>query len=184
MTANAIKGDRERCIEAGMNDYISKPVDSEVLVEKVTYWLEQSPQRTAAPKAAQAWAPMEPETSMKPAPAIDHTVLSNLSALQPDDSTFLVGLIDLYIKTGTDHLKALNDALSKNDMEKVTMAAHSMKSSSNNMGALRLGNLLEDIEGASRRGDRNAVIALVGLLQKEFSSACDELRAERTEAAA
>ncbi|MGF1608148.1 MAG: response regulator [Kiloniellales bacterium] len=49
VTAHAMKGDKERCLQAGMNDYIAKPIDRVQLLEKVAYWLSAAPERAAAP---------------------------------------------------------------------------------------------------------------------------------------
>ena len=55
MTANAMKGDRERCIQVGMNDYVSKPIDPVKLLERIAFWLGDA--HNAVPGEMKAWAP-------------------------------------------------------------------------------------------------------------------------------
>ena len=118
MTANAMNGDRERCLEVGMNDYITKPIDENKLIQAIETWLD---------KDKDASAP------------IDLTVIKNLRKLQkPDRPDLVSGLVELYLETAQEILVEIRRAIQNADLIKISEYAHSLKSSAANLGAIKL----------------------------------------------
>ena len=108
MTANAIKGDRERCIEAGMNDYVAKPVAQAELFAVLKKWLQQPSQVSAKPISQAAGSPAEI--------TLDKAVFEELRVLDDaGDGTLVKELINLYLNTAPLSISKMNQALVKSD---------------------------------------------------------------------
>ena len=130
MTANAMQGDREMCLAAGMDDYLTKPIRVERLVEALN-------QRA------------RPQGPMMTAPTIDRATFDALKATTGAD--FALELVDTFLQEAPGMLDALRDGLAAQDADKFRRAAHSLKSNSNTFGALALG---RDGAGAGTRRRR------------------------------
>jgi PAS domain S-box-containing protein len=135
MTANAMQGDRELCLDAGMDDYISKPVRVEDLVAA----LERcAPLQTRG--AVVATAPGETA-------AVDREVLARLQAeLGGGDPAIVVELIDLFLHDTSSLLADMRQALSDDDPCAVRRAAHTLKASSASLGAAPLAARCHELE--------------------------------------
>jgi CheY-like chemotaxis protein/HPt (histidine-containing phosphotransfer) domain-containing protein len=137
MTANAMQGDRERFLAAGMDDYIAKPIDRDTLFEVL--------QRYASPSPAPA-APKDDDIKLKPedvTPLIGHEVLTYLlNELSPDT---VVELIDEYMSHSSALLSQALTATEEEDLETVESAIHTLKGMSGALGALRLAQTCQDI---------------------------------------
>jgi CheY-like chemotaxis protein/HPt (histidine-containing phosphotransfer) domain-containing protein len=139
MTANAMQGDRELCLSAGMDDYISKPVRVEDLIEALA---------RCAPRAARLKhrAAGESDTSV-----IDRNVLDELQAsLGEGDPTIVVELIDMFLDDSPRLLASLHQSLSVRATDEIHRAAHTLKSSSATLGAARLAKLSQQLEQLCR----------------------------------
>jgi PAS domain S-box-containing protein len=142
MTANAVRGDRERLLQAGMDDYVSKPVRVEELVAALK---RTSPGRTSGRK--------EGEANGRPAGiVVDPTALEGLRAALGDDHQTFLEIISAYLEDTPKLLAALGDTLARGDAEGFTRAAHTLKSSSATLGAIGLASLAARLETAGRGG--------------------------------
>ena len=138
VTANAMAGDRERFLDAGMDDYISKPIRVEALVDALT----------AVGKKAPA------ETERENAGAIDTSSLDNLLEVVGGDREALVELTESFLANGPDLLNQLRSSVGNEDVAGFRRAAHTLKSSATDFGATALADLCAGLEAAAKTDGR------------------------------
>ncbi|HUP95870.1 MAG TPA: response regulator, partial [Burkholderiales bacterium] len=139
LTANAMEGDRERCLAAGMDDYLAKPFRHEELLEILAKWVQP-----------RAWPAVEVKV-VRPGAAIDAKALDNIRALQsPGAPRLLDRIISLYLAEAPQLLQAMRNAIGAADAKALEQAAHQLKSSSANLGALALAELCKAVEADAR----------------------------------
>ncbi|HWK46501.1 MAG TPA: response regulator [Stellaceae bacterium] len=170
MTANAMEGDRQRCLDAGMDDYISKPIDVKVFTATIARWLDDARADAAAPAAK---ADEAPATVALPA-IIDDEYLERLAAVMPSDR--FSSLIGTYLDGARALLERLKTALTQEDLAALAHASHDLKSTSGNFGAKRLQGLAEQLEAACRAGDIVTSNRLVGVIEEASDDAWSVLR--------
>ena len=184
ITANAMEGDKERCLAVGMDDYLAKPYTGPDLRNLLHRWL---PSEEISLAAKQPPIPPRPgktalEPSRKIRPPLDASILESLRTLNPEGGNELINtLISAYFRSTPPELEALQNALTAGDIEKIARAAHKLKSSNHNVGAITLGETFQDIETLSRQGDFEAVQLRMPLMLKEWSrvkNALNELQAQ------
>jgi CheY-like chemotaxis protein len=142
MTANAGPGARERCLAAGMDDYVAKPVDTDALDAVLRRWV-------AAPPAA-----AELSVRRKPSiPPIDLAMLRRLRVGLPVGGSDVVGeVIGIFRREAPVRLLALRDALARGDLVAAGRTAHTLKGSAGHLGAKTLGALCARLEEQVRTG--------------------------------
>ena len=184
MTANALEGDDQKCLAAGMDDYISKPVKSEVLRLKLERWTKPGESGNGLSEGighAQRTRDNVPSTSPRlppRGPSIDHAQLASLAGIQePGEADFVTELIDLFLEEAASDLKALHRALLKHDAVEIARVAHRLKGSSANMGATQMAALAEELEGQDSATDERKLVAL----ENEFELVREALKIERKE---
>jgi signal transduction histidine kinase/DNA-binding response OmpR family regulator/HPt (histidine-containing phosphotransfer) domain-containing protein len=158
MTAEAMSGDRERGLEAGMNDYITKPIRNEELVAAIRAC--PSPGNVEAPSAELVASPPGTERR-KPdaltsdgASSIDFAVLRRFAASMGDDDAAFVGeLIDQFLVDGSGLVTAIQDGIETGDAAAVRRAAHTLKSNAATFGATDLAERCRAVEAAAKDGD-------------------------------
>ena len=169
MTAHAMKGDRERCLEAGMNDYVSKPINPQEVADAVARWLpaDAAPPVPAAPVEAVSAAvvpavPPEPEPVATPANAAPAwpTRSTLLDRLGGDEEVF-VEVIKIFLEDAPLLLTGMDEALAAGDAKTLRRLAHSMKGSSGTAGAEALQQASQALEQAAAAGDLAAAAPLV-----------------------
>ncbi len=164
LTADAMTGDRERHLQAGMDDYISKPFDQTKLFATIDALFSA---RQATP------ADMRDDMTDD---VLDVTALDNIRAMQSSGSPDLVARIaGKYLETTPEDMRALQTAIAEQDMEAARALAHKLKSGSASLGANRLAALLKSIEEAAAASALASGPALISELDEEFGKVKEAL---------
>ena len=154
MTANAMQGDREICLAAGMDDYVSKPIHSEELAA-----------------ALGRCAPRE-------GGVLDPDALAQLRE-RVGDHAFVLELVDTFLGDAPALLKTLRGALE--DAKRLRRAAHTLKSNGRVFGAKRLAELCQELEAKAKAGSLAGAAELVARIDGEYARVDRALRAARRE---
>ncbi len=177
ITANALQGDREACLAAGMDDYLSKPFTQQQLAAVIGRWV-------GVPLAASAHhldAPprLPPETvEVIQREAVNRIALDNIRALSRDGGDALVQkVINAYVGDTPRHLATLREAVDGMDPGSVRRVAHSLKSASANIGAARLATLCKELEQLGRADTVAGADRILTDMEHEFQTVRHSLHA-------
>jgi two-component system sensor histidine kinase/response regulator len=163
MTANAMQGDRERCLESGMDDYISKPVQ---LADLKAVLGRNEPKETGVA------APTETH--------LDSEIVAGLRELSaPGEPSVLVEIVELFEESAVSALASLESACDTKNLARGLQVAHAFKGSSGNVGASQLAVLCMLFEKALKQADWPLATRLVSELQTEYVQVQRELKALR-----
>jgi signal transduction histidine kinase/CheY-like chemotaxis protein len=187
MTANAMAGDRERCLQAGMDDYLSKPIARTTLHALLKRWGDGKAASPARPSAEPGHARLTANSSRapsaehgsalqdddsrvgsKPQPVLDRDVLDELHAVIGDTA---FQIITVFLDDAPAMVQQLQQAAQGSDEPRLQAIAHSLKSSSANVGALSLSAVAQRIEHEARSGSVQRPAVAVALLVAEFARA-------------
>jgi HPt (histidine-containing phosphotransfer) domain-containing protein len=152
MTANAFSEDRQRCLEAGMNDHVAKPVDPDALFSALAKWLPQRP-RIPAPSVAVAASGAGFAASF----AIGFASIAGLDAqaglrMTHGNPEKFAALLRLYVEHHEGDSARLRDCLASGDREQARRLAHNLKGAAGTIGATGLSGLAAELDAALREG--------------------------------
>jgi signal transduction histidine kinase/CheY-like chemotaxis protein len=184
LTANAMKEDRDRCLAVGMDEFLSKPFTQEQLLEVMTRWLsiesQPIPKHTnPISEALDASEDVAPQTSV-----LDQKALDNIRAIQrPGKPDILQKVIHHYLENTPILLQHMHEAIDKNDPHAMLISAHTLKSSSANLGALRLSEHCKALESMGREKRMEGATELLTEIEIDYqlaSAALGDYRAEKS----
>jgi two-component system, sensor histidine kinase and response regulator len=162
LTANAMAQDREECLNAGMDDHLSKPFSMQTLQDMLDRWMPQAASTRSKAAAPAARAPA------KAAEVLDRQVLDQLSKVRTNGKPELLArVINLYLVESPKLVQKLKQAAGANDALAIARSAHSLKSSSANVGAIALSRYCEDIEASARRADTEEARKILPKIETE-----------------
>ena len=147
LTANAVKGDRERCLEAGMDAYLPKPFKPAEMLALIHQYIGEA-------TTAELPVPIDPE---------------QLAGLVGGDQAKVEKFLRMFVETTPETLGQLAESIRTNDADGITRTAHKLKGSAAMIGARPMAELATAIEHQARRGDLKDVAALGDDLDAAFS---------------
>jgi signal transduction histidine kinase/DNA-binding response OmpR family regulator len=167
MTAFALAGDKEKCIQAGMDDYLSKPFVADQVASMIRKWVGQKKNSTDGDEKSQSGT----------VPSIDAGIQVRLNELEQEtERSFVKDLIQIFFEEAPKSYQSMKKAIATSDAKALEQFAHKLKGGSINLGAKRLSNLFEQLEHLARKNEAAISASLVAEIDQEFERTIKYLR--------
>jgi len=155
MTANAMQSDRERCLDAGMDDYVPKPIDRRRLGSLLNRWAERlARKRSHCEPRAQEAAASEPAPKVQ-LPLIDQETYDEL--LESLGKEAVRSLLNSFRKSAPSQMAGVLTALKDDSPQEAARIVHSLRGAASNLGFMRLDVCLKQLEPACKDNSEQAV---------------------------
>ena len=162
MTAHALQGDRQRCLEVGMNDYVSKPVSSQALTKVLAQWLPRRNEEREMVNETRTPPPSSDATS----PVVFDR--AGMLARLMDDENLAWVVTEAFLHDIPGQIEALRSYLEVSDAAGAARQAHLLKGAAANVGGEALRALASEMEKAGKTGDLGSVAARMNSLDHQF----------------
>jgi CheY-like chemotaxis protein len=185
LTADTTLDARHACLDAGMDDFLNKPIEPATMYGRVKYWLEATEARVSDVNERESSRIIQPIDALSAPPRsealssvlLDHSSLRQIRQMQRADQPDLVKrVIDVYLCATPDLLTRLAAAVTIRDPSAIRVNAHALKSSSAHLGAFSLAALAKEMENKGCNKDLDAVESLQQEIQITFNALEKELR--------
>lgn len=158
MTANALKGDKERCLAAGMDDYLPKPIRQADLATAIARWSSST----------EAIAHVLQKVNNTEA-LVDETVLQDLLVLAGEDEPHMIEqLLRMFLQETPGRIKNISRAVEGNDPRTVHQTAHLLKGTSKQLGLIGMAKLCQRLEDRGESHDLHHIETVVMELEQRF----------------
>ncbi len=161
LTAHAVKGFREKCIDAGMDDYLPKPLAGRALIEMVEKWTTGSPKRLDRHEIKKKAGPGQKDLS---APVDMAAAMSEFR----DDAVFYKQVFMMFIDSLKDRMDRLEQALDNLDFAEAAIQAHTIKGGAGNVSAMRFFEMSCSLEAACEKEDTDKTVRVLEDMKEEF----------------
>ncbi|WP_414548073.1 response regulator [Anabaena sp. CCY 0017] len=145
MTAHAMKEDKQNCLDAGMNDYLSKPVNKEKLADVLNHWSQIILRKNVYFELAIDW--------------------QHLQQISENDPEFELELLQIFVEDSELHLEATKAAIATNNFQQLAREAHHIKGASSNIGAISMETAADKLEKLSHQNESVGTNELVAELE-------------------
>ena len=161
LTASVAQGERERCIAAGMDDYLTKPINEELLIDVIDSWIKK-------------------KLVDIPEPEIIHPLysLEGLRVISKGREDFVTKMIELFCGQVPDALTHLNASFQENDLPQVSKLAHKLKSTIDHLDIKSIQRTIRSIETVSDEGRRAELIPMIDEVNRVLNQVMGELQLE------
>ncbi len=149
MTAHAISGTREKCLDAGMNDHLAKPIDPPELMAMLVKWIKPKSDQTPTPKPA---TPRKTDAQDLPDKLPGLNLATALTRLAGNQQLLKILLAD-FVHDFADAVESIKRALNQGDLEQIRIMAHTIKGVGGNIGAENLAESARRLENAASTGE-------------------------------
>ncbi|WP_419660220.1 sensory box histidine kinase/response regulator protein [Desulfosarcina variabilis str. Montpellier] len=180
LTANALKGDKEKCLAAGMDDYMSKPFQAVAMRTMIERWGADADRVPAdALPSSDPGTEKTAQSSAEGGEAVQLSVLYALKELQIEgEPDFIKKVVTTFLGGGDEQIVLLERALAQNKIEDIRFIAHRFKSSSANVGAMQLSEYSRQLEADCRQHAGTSAKVLVPAIVAEYKQVKTILQGE------
>lgn len=169
MTADAMEGDRLKCLQAGMDDYVSKPVSLELLAAALERWIPSADPRPK-PHAPPAQSSAERQVGQEDESSLDEAVIAGLRELENGrGKDRMSGLVSLFLQDAESNLGRLRHGVEQEDEQTIVNTSHTLAGSAATFGARRMAELCAHLKTLVSRGGPEAVRETLVGIETEFA---------------
>jgi len=172
LTAQAVRGDRERCLSAGMTDYVTKPVNREELLNTIRACIEEGAAHQIHSEQAADGEVAHGGSELSDAVDRDHAVLDmdELRTRCMGDEPFIDELLRIFIRKARSNVTRISESIVAGQVDDLARAAHELKGSSGNVAAGRLSQAVAELEIAARTRTEDKFSELGERVARELTS--------------